>query len=205
MKKICLNICLIFMLLSNVNASTSKDIMIKYKYTDNTSKYTKELIDDKVEYQINEDKVKILLNESKNINVMFFQVSTDSLEWLKSKIDINKEANVYYFKLLNNSDNNITSNITIEEYSGVQKKITIYDENGNKIEKIKNDCYVIIEKLENKEIENNENINIYIENVDTIKGHETSRLPLIIFVIFLTIIFIILHTIVKIRKDKDNE
>lgn len=205
MKKIGLFLCLVFLLLGNVNAETSKDIMIKYKYTDNISKHTKEIVENKVEYELNEDKVKISLSDSENINVIFFEVSNESLEWLKTKIYISKDANVYYLKVLNNKDENIIPSITIREYSGEEKVITIYDEYGNKIEKVQSDCYIVIEKTEKTEIENNEDINIYKDNVDIVKGEEKNRGPLIIIIICLSIIFITLLIFVKTRKDKDNE
>lgn len=205
MKKIGLFICLLFVLFGNVNAETSKDIMIKYKYTDNISKHTKEIVDNKVEYELNEDKVKISLSDSKNINVVFFEVSDESLEWLKSRIDISKDANVYYLKLLNIKDENIIPSITINEYSGEEKVITIYDEYGNKIENVKGDCYIVIEKVEKTQTENNEDINVYKENIDITKGEESSRVPLIIFIVLLATILVILLIIVKTRKDKDNE
>lgn len=206
MKKIGLLICLLFILLGNVNAETSKDIMIKYEYKDNTSKYTKKIVDNKAEYEINEDKIKILLSASKDINVLFFEVSTESLEWLKTKADISKEANVYYLKILNsNNESEEIPDISIEEYSGENKVITIYNENGNKIENVQCDCYIAIEKSDKAQIQNNENVNVYKDLIDIIKGEEQSRNPLIIFVITLITIFVILLIIVKTRKDKDNE
>lgn len=205
MKKIGLILCLFFILLSSVNSETSKDIMIKYEYTDNTSKHTKEIVDNRVEYELNEDKIKIILSESKDMNVILFEVSTESLEWLKTKVDISKDANVYYLKVLNIKDEKTISNITIEECSGKQKVITIYDENGNKIENPQNDCYIVIEKVDNTETKNNEEININKENLVTTKGEQLNIEPLIIVIICLSIIFILLIILVKIRKDKENE
>ncbi len=205
MKKIGIIFCLLFILISNVNAETSKDIMIKYQYTDNTSKYIKEIVDNKVEYEFNEDKVKILLNDDKDINVIFFEASTESLEWLKTKIDIIKDSNVYYLKVINKKNEKIIPSITITEYSGEEKVITIYDENGNKIEKVQNDCYIVIEKVKKIQVENNEDVNINEDMIEIIKGEETSGGALIIFVISLITIFIILLVIVKTRKDKENE
>jgi len=205
MKKMGLVICLLFVLLGSINAETSKDIMIKYEYTDNTSKNTKEIVDNKVEYELNEDKVKLSLSDSKNINVIFFEISTESLEWLKTKVEINKDANVYYLKILNNKDENIIPSITISEYSGEEKVITIYDEYGNKMENVQGDCYIVIEKVEKTQVENNEDINVYKGNIDITKGEESSRGPLIIFIILLATIFVILLIVVKTRKDKDNE
>lgn len=205
MKRIGLFLCMFFIFLGSVNAATTKDIMIKYKYTDNTSKHTKEIVDNKVEYELNNDKIKILLSDSANINIIFFEVSNESLEWLKSKIEINNDTNVYYLKVLNSKDEKTIPSVTINEYSGEEKIITIYDINGNKIENVQGDCYIVIEKVDNTEVENDENVNVYKDLVDTIKGEESSREPLIIFAICLGIIFVILLVFVILRKDKDNE
>lgn len=206
MKKICVILCLLFAFLGNINADTSKDIIVKYNYSDNTSKHTKEIVDNKVEYNLNDDKIRILLDEnvSKDLNIMFFEVSNESLEWLKSKIEIEESDNVYYLKILNNKEN-IISGISLEEYSNEDKIIKIYDNNGNQIENITNDCYIVIGKKSDIKNENNEDVNVYEDLVDTIKGEEKNNTPFVIFIILLCTILVILLVIIKTRKEKENE
>lgn len=206
MKKIGVILCLLFILLGNINADTGKDIIIKYNYTDNTSKHTKEIIDNKVEYNLNDDKIRIVIDEdvSKDLNIMLFEVSNDSLEWLKTKIEIEESDNVYYLKILNNKEN-IISGISLEEYSNEDKTIKIYDNNGNQIENITNDCYIVIGHKSDIKNENNEDVNVYEDLVDTIKGEETNNAPLVIFIILLCTILVILLVIIKTRKEKENE
>ncbi len=206
MKKIGVILCLLFVLLGNVNADTSKDIVIKYNYTDNTSKHTKEIVDNKVEYDLNDDKIRIVLNEnvSKDLNIMLFEVSNESLEWLKTKVEIDENDNVYYLKILDNKEN-ILSGISLEEYSNEDKIIKIYDNNGNQIEKITNDCYIVIGQAGEIKTDNNEDINVYEDLVDIIKGDETNNAPLVIFIILLCTILVILLAIIKTRKERENE
>lgn len=205
MKKIGLIISLLLLILGNINAYTSKDVMIKYQYIDNTSKHTKEIVDNKVGYELNEDKIKITLSDSKNISVIFFEVSNESLEWLKTKAEIGKDANVYYLKVLNSIEEKTIPSIIINEYSDEEKIIKIYDVDGNKIDNAQGDCYIVIEKADNTEIEYNEDTNVYKENIEIKKGEKTNREPLIIFIIYLIINLIFLFIFVKLRKDKENE
>ena len=206
MKKIGVILGLLFVLLGNVNAETSKDIIVKYNYTDNTSKHTKEIVDNKVEYDLNDDRIRILLDEnvSKDLNIMLFEASNESLEWLKTKVEIEESDNVYYLKILNSKEN-IISGISLEEYSNEEKIIKIYDNNGNEIENITNDCYIVIGQKSDIKNENNEEVNVYEDLVDIIKGEETNNEPLVIFIILLCTILVIVLVIIKTRKEKENE
>lgn len=206
MEKIGLIFCLLVVLFSNVIAATSKDIMIKYEYTDKTSEFKKEVIDNKVEYVLNEDKILLKFDgNNKNPSVLFFEVSKESLEWLKEKVDINENSNIYYLKFLDEDSIESNLSITVEEISSENKVVNIYDKNGNKLEKATNNCYVVVEFVsENKvEFENEETDKECV--IPTIPKQEKSISPLLIFVIPLTVIFIVLIIIIKTRKDKENE
>ena len=206
MKKIGLVFCLLLILLTNVKADTSKDIMIKYEYTDKTSEITKEVTDNKVEYNLNEDKVKLELEgNTDNINILFFEVSKESLDWLKTKVNINENSNVYYLKFLVEKDNELNVTVTVDEMSGENKVVKIYDKNGNELQKAVNNCYVVIEKVNEEQVKIDEE-EVDKDNVTLTNPQKTESniSPLIIFIIVLTAIFIILIFIVRTRKDKDN-
>lgn len=206
MKKIGVILCLLFVLLGYVNADTSKDIIIKYNYTDNTSKHTKEIVDNKVEYSLNNDKIRIVLDEnvSEDLNIMFFEASNESLAWLKTKVEIDKHDNVYYFKILNNKEN-IVSGISLEEYSNENKIVRIYDNNGNEIENITNDCYIVIGQSSEIKTDNNEVVNVYKDLIDMTNSEKSNNTLHIIFIIILCTILVILLAIIKTRKENKNE